>query len=85
LNSHPPAPPYPSPSYPISSQNQQAPGFQNPNRRVIWGSRSAEIFDKIEQIGEGTYGSFDLFINNILLNPLIVRSIWQKVGKQAKF
>ncbi|KHN26013.1 Cyclin-dependent kinase C-2 [Glycine soja] len=33
-----------------------APGHLNVNESPIWGSRSVDCFEKLEQIGEGTYG-----------------------------
>ena len=34
-----------------------APGQLNVNESPSWGSRSVDCFEKLEQIGEGTYGS----------------------------
>ena len=34
-----------------------APGQLNVNEPPSWGSRSVDCFEKLEQIGEGTYGS----------------------------
>lgn len=33
-----------------------APGHLNVNESPSWGSRSVDCFEKLEQIGEGTYG-----------------------------
>ncbi|KOM54793.1 hypothetical protein LR48_Vigan10g068500 [Vigna angularis] len=33
-----------------------APGQLNVNESPSWGSRSVDCFEKLEQIGEGTYG-----------------------------
>lgn len=33
-----------------------APGQLNLNESPSWGSRSVDCFEKLEQIGEGTYG-----------------------------
>lgn len=38
------------------SANSTASPSATTNKRAIWGSRRVDIFDKIEQIGEGTYG-----------------------------
>ncbi|KAF7815537.1 cyclin-dependent kinase C-2-like [Senna tora] len=37
-----------------------APGQLNLNEYPSWGSRSVDCFEKLEQIGEGTYGSFPI-------------------------
>lgn len=34
-----------------------APGQLNTTESPAWGSRSVDCFEKLEQIGEGTYGS----------------------------
>ena len=34
-----------------------APGQLNVNESPSWGSRGVDCFEKLEQIGEGTYGS----------------------------
>lgn len=39
-----------------------APGQLNLTESPYWGSRSVDCFEKLEQIGEGTYGSVQ-FIN----------------------
>jgi len=38
-----------------------APGQLNLNESPSWGSRSVDCFEKLEQIGEGTYGSVSQF------------------------
>lgn len=38
-----------------------APGQLNLNEYPSWGSRSVDCFEKLEQIGEGTYGSVFTF------------------------
>ena len=41
-----------------------APGQLNVSESPSWGSRSVDCFEKLEQVGEGTYGSalaFSLF------------------------
>lgn len=45
-----------------------APGQLNVNESPIWGSRSVDCFEKLEQIGEGTYG----FVSISLLLKLYV-------------
>jgi len=45
-----------------------APGHLNVNESPIWGSRSVDCFEKLEQIGEGTYG----FVSISLLLKLYV-------------
>jgi cyclin-dependent kinase 12/13 len=35
-----------------------APGQLNLEESPSWGSRSVDVFEKLEQIGEGTYGYF---------------------------
>lgn len=39
-----------------------APGQLNLNEYPSWGSRSVDCFEKLEQIGEGTYGSVFTFV-----------------------
>jgi cyclin-dependent kinase 12/13 len=41
---------------PTVDGNRVLPGTTPPKNRTRWGSRSVDIFQKIEQIGEGTYG-----------------------------
>lgn len=39
-----------------------APGQLNVNESPIWGSRSVDCFEKLEQIGEGTYGFVSIYL-----------------------
>ncbi|KAE9596283.1 putative protein-serine/threonine kinase [Lupinus albus] len=45
-----------------------APGQLNVTEYPTWGSRSVDCFEKLEQIGEGTYG----FLSISLLFKLLV-------------
>lgn len=40
-----------------------APGQLNLNESPAWGSRSVNCFEKLEQIGEGTYGYVSFLIS----------------------
>lgn len=39
-----------------------SPGQLNLDETPSWGSRSVDCFEKIEQIGEGTYGYVDISV-----------------------
>jgi len=53
----PPLPPGPPPATSSTHQtNNRNSNTNNITKKIPWGSRSVDIFEKIEQIGEGTYG-----------------------------
>ncbi|TKY45336.1 Cyclin-dependent kinase C-1 [Spatholobus suberectus] len=52
-----------------------APGQLNVNESPSWGSRSVDCFEKLEQIGEGTYGSVFSDISRHS-HFLILRVMW---------
>lgn len=49
-----------------------APGQLNVNESPSWGSRSVDCFEKLEQIGEGTYGYAICVFKNTLPHLFLV-------------
>ena len=49
-----------------------APGQLNVNESPSWGSRSVDCFEKLEQIGEGTYGYANCAFKYSLSDDIII-------------
>ncbi len=51
------------------------PGQLNLDETLSWGSRSVDFFEKIEQIGEGTYGYVIILLMALLVSFLLLRRL----------
>jgi hypothetical protein len=51
------------------------PGQLNLDETLSWGSRSVDFFEKIEQIGEGTYGYGYVLLMAFLVSFLLLRRL----------
>jgi hypothetical protein len=51
------------------------PGQLNLDETLSWGSRSVDFFEKIEQIGEGTYGYGYILLMSFLVSFLLLRRL----------